>query len=52
MIFFYLKADEITKDPCSICAKQQDESVYCRIGSLTRTFYPNYSIIDEDWSGG
>ena len=50
MLFFYLKADEITKDPCSICAKQMGSNVFCTTQSLlpvTRTYYPNGSISDN-----
>ncbi len=47
MIFLFLKADEITKDPCSICAKQMGENVFCYVGNLARTYYPNYSIFNN-----
>ena len=46
--FYYLKADEITKDPCSICSKRMGENVICTIGGIipvTRTYYPNGSIV-------
>jgi len=32
MLLFYLKAEEITNDPCSICAKQLGEDVTCSSG--------------------
>ena len=45
--FLYLKADEVTKDPCSVCAKKMGEEVTCRVGTnliSEKTFYPNFSI--------
>lgn len=47
----YLKADEITKDPCSVCAKQHGEDVFCTVGNLypvTRTYLPNGTVIDNE----
>ena len=52
MVFLYLKADEITKNPCSICAEKSGENVICTVGYLQRTYYPNDSIIEKDWSKG
>jgi len=50
MVLFYLKADETTKNPCSICAEKIGEAVECRVGSegriIHRVFYPNFSIAD------
>lgn len=50
MVFFYLKADEVTKDPCSICAKEMNDKVICTtqsgMGIISRTFYPNWTIIN------
>lgn len=46
----YLKADEITKNPCQVCAKKMGEKVSCVVGEtyLTkRTFHPNFSIQDD-----
>ena len=51
MLLIYLKADEITKDPCSICAKNQGEKVVCTTGMsqlISRTYDPNGSIINKD----
>jgi len=48
--FLYLKADEVTKDPCGICAKKMGEKVVCTIGDfkvLQRTYFPNGSIVQE-----
>lgn len=49
--FYYLKADEVTKDPCSVCAKKIQEDVTCTIGSkgivVERIYYPNFTIIDS-----
>jgi len=53
LIFFglitllYLKADEITKDPCSICSQRMGEQVVCTTGEfkvISRIYYPNGSI--------
>lgn len=47
MGLFYLKADEVTKDPCSICAKRMGEEIICTTGGyqpITKTFYPNFTI--------
>ena len=44
MIFLFIKAEEITKNPCSICAKKMGEEVHCYIGNLEKIFYPNYTI--------
>jgi cytochrome c biogenesis factor len=51
MVFFYLKADEVTKHPCSICAKKMGEAVICTTGTtqiISRTFYPNWTIVDGE----
>ncbi len=51
-VLFYLKADEVTKDPCSICSKKMGKEVVCTIqanekhDSLTRTYLVNGSIED------
>jgi len=48
MTLFYLKADEVTKNPCSVCANKIGESIYCYTSSgmffQSKTFYPNYTI--------
>lgn len=47
MLFFYLKADEVTKHPCSICAEKIGEEVRCTTGGykpITKVFHPNFSI--------
>ncbi len=49
MVFYYLKADEVTKDPCSICSARFNENVICTMGGvipLSRVYYPNGTIID------
>ena len=51
MFLIYLKADELTHDPCQLCAKKMGESVYCRIGDLQRTFNPNFSVVDGSLGG-
>jgi len=50
MTFLYLKANEITHDPCSVCSKKMGEEILCTTQSyqpITRTYYPNYSIKDK-----
>ncbi len=45
--FWYLKADEITKDPCTICSQQMGEDVVCRTTGLNfkeRTYSPDGNI--------
>jgi len=49
LALLFFKADEVTKDPCSICAKRQGTQVVCTTGGLipvSRTYYPNGSIVD------
>lgn len=48
-VFFYLKADEVTKNPCQICAKKIGNNVICTsyFDDRTLVFYPNYSIEDD-----
>lgn len=44
ILFFYFKADEITKDPCRICAERKGDKVMCFIGGIipqSETYYPN-----------
>ena len=49
MLLFYLKADEVTKNPCQICAKKMGEEVTCRTMTSdgTITFYPNFTIKND-----
>jgi hypothetical protein len=49
LLFVWLKTDEITKDPCSVCAKRMGEVYSCYGVSGTKpmqpiTFYPNGTI--------
>lgn len=47
MTFYYLKADEVTRDPCSICAERMGEKVICTTGDfipIRMIFYPNKTI--------
>jgi len=53
LTFWYFKADEITRDPCSICAERMGEKVTCRINNYSplaptpeRNYYPNGSTLD------
>ena len=55
MIIWYLKADEVTKDPCSICAERMGKNVQCtQINPegftipATRIYYPNGTIADPN----
>jgi len=47
MLLLFLKANEISKDPCSICAEKMGENVYCSVGNLQRIYYENYSVVDS-----
>lgn len=50
MIFYYLKADEITRDPCSICSERMGKDVSCILQQpypVTKTYYPNGSYSDN-----
>lgn len=49
LTFWWLKADEITNDPCSVCAERLGEKVICSTGDfipITRVYYPNSTIED------
>lgn len=52
-LLFYLKADEVTKDPCSICSKRMGKDVLCTqintksSNPATRIYYPNGSKFDN-----
>jgi len=52
MLVIFLKGDEISKSPCSICAKQQGENVICYVGDMQRIYYQDYSIVDSKIGGG
>jgi len=53
MTLFYLKADEVTKDPCSICSKYMGEEVICTsmvLGNTVparRIYYPNGTVFND-----
>lgn len=50
LVFFYLKADEITKDPCGICAEYLGERVTCRVGEtyfVEKYYLPNGTVTDN-----
>lgn len=51
-VLLYLKADEITKDPCEICARVMGEDVKCTLTTgyvpVNRIYYSNGTIVDED----
>lgn len=50
LTFWWLKADEITKDPCSVCAERLGEKVICTTGDInpiTRIYYANWTIEDK-----
>lgn len=51
VILFYLKADEVTRDPCSICAERMGNTVMCTqintsfgITPATIYYYNNGSV--------
>jgi len=50
MALFYLKADEVTKHPCSICAEKQGTNVMCSMmdssGNI-QVFSPDYKILNK-----
>ena len=49
MGLIYSKADEITRDPCSICSERMGQEVMCTTTgyqSITRTYFPDGSIED------
>jgi len=51
MGFLYLKADEVTRHPCEVCAKKLNEDVTCSaMGSgyiSNRVFHPNLTYTDK-----
>ncbi len=51
MVLIYLKADELTHNPCELCAEKVGENVYCIIGDQQRTFFPNFSTVDSSFGG-
>lgn len=52
IVFFYMKADEITRDPCSICAERMGVNVLCTTLDspvpAKRVYYPNGTIYNEN----
>ena len=51
MSFLWIKADEVTKDPCSVCAKKHGSNVYCTLQGegipITRFYLANGSYSDN-----
>lgn len=50
LLFFWIKTDELTRDPCSICSEKQGKDVLCTTQSFVpshRVYYPNGSIYQE-----
>ena len=50
MLVVIWKADSLTKNACQICAAKMGDKVICTTGTsilTTRTFYPNYTIVDS-----
>jgi len=50
MFVIYSKADEVTRDPCSICSERMGEEVVCMTQGtpqLERTYLPNGSIFND-----
>lgn len=47
LTFWWFKADEVTKDPCSICAERHNDNVICSLNSVqlqNLIYLPNGSI--------
>lgn len=44
IVFFYLKADEVTKHPCQVCAQKIGREVFCTAQGASMLFHPNGSI--------
>jgi len=51
MLLIFMKADEITRNPCQICAGQSGEDVVCYAGTQARIFHSDYSIEDKVMGG-
>lgn len=49
MALLYFKADEITRDPCSICAEKTGENVFCSVGYQQRVYFPNNTMIEKEF---
>lgn len=50
IIFYFIKADEVTRDPCSICAERMGKDVVCTMMQthpVSKTYYPNGSSDDN-----
>jgi hypothetical protein len=52
LTFFIHYADEISRDPCGICANRSGNYVTCILGSpmkipLYKTYHPNWSVSDN-----
>jgi hypothetical protein len=45
LTFWYIKADEVSKDPCRICSERMGDKVICYTSGATKTFYPNGTAI-------
>lgn len=46
MAFLFVKADEITRDPCSICSEKHGSAVQCTVLKgipVSKTYLPNGS---------
>lgn len=45
MLLFYLKADEVTHNPCEVCSKKIGKNVICTPmnSNFSIIFYPNMS---------
>lgn len=51
MTFLFVESEAIKHNPCQICAERMGKDVICTIGADSRTFFPNYTIMDKS-SGG
>ena len=52
MLLLFLKADEISKSPCSICAEKMGSEITCYSGTMQRIYYQNYSVVDSAIGAG
>jgi len=63
MVLFFLKAEEITNNPCNVCAKRMDMPVKFALEGKQRSYNPdgtmeefvfNYGVapkLNNSWSG-
>jgi len=47
MLVIFLKANELTHNPCQLCAEKMGEQVTCYSGTMQRIYYPNFTVVDS-----